>query len=224
MTLLSQSPEPAEIIRQGCCLLDIPISDEVVSKMMRHMELIIEWSSRVNLTALKNPQDIAVLHFLDSLTVFKVLPKGLALSVLDVGSGAGFPGIVMRTAEQSINLSVLDRNPKKIVFLKEVARRLNLSGVHFLNFLLQDFMRSSSGYFDVVISRAFASDPNLVDALHRLVAPTGSLVRMAGPVSAGKDFPLHNFRESFRWEGTLPFSNSRRSVFCYTRNDQGLTH
>jgi 16S rRNA (guanine527-N7)-methyltransferase len=216
MTLLSPPHEPAEIIRQGSRLLEIPVSDEVVSKMIRHMELLIDWSSRVNLTALKNPQDIAIFHFLDSLTVFKVLPKR-ALTVLDIGSGAGFPGIVMRTAEQSITLSVLDRDPKKIVFLKQVARELDLFGVRFLNFLLQDVMRFSSAYFDVVISRAFASDPNLIDALHQLVAPTGSLVRMAGPQSATKDFPLHNFRETLRWEGTLPFSDSRRSVFCYTR-------
>jgi 16S rRNA (guanine527-N7)-methyltransferase len=217
MTLPSPPPDPATIIRQGSHLLEIPVSDEAVSKMIRHMELLIEWSSRVNLTALKNPHDIAVFHFLDSLTVFKVLPRGMALRVLDVGSGAGFPGIVMGTAEQSINLSVLDRNPKKIVFLKQVARELNLSGVHFLNFLLQDLMRSSPGYFDVVISRAFVSDPRLMNALHKLLAPGGSLVRMAGLVSAGKDFPLQNFRESLRWEGTLPFSSSFRSVFCYTR-------
>lgn len=218
MTLPSRPPDPADIIRQGSRLLDIPVTDEAVSKMIRHMELLIEWSSRTNLTALKDPQDIAVFHFLDSLTVFKVIPLGLSLRVLDVGSGAGFPGMVMRTAEQSINLSVLDRNPKKIVFLKHVASELDLLGVHFLNFPLQDLMdHYSPGYFDVVVSRAFASDPNLMDALHQLLAPGGSMVRMAGPVSAGKHFPLHNFRESLRWEGTLPFSNSFRSVFCYTR-------
>jgi 16S rRNA (guanine527-N7)-methyltransferase len=218
MILPSRPPDPAEIITQGSRALEIALTDEAVSKMMRHVELLIEWSSRVNLTALKDPRDIAVLHFLDSLTVFKVLPQSLSLRVLDVGSGAGFPGIVMRTAEQSINLSVLDRNPKKIVFLKYVAKELDLLKIQFLNFPMQDFMdQSSSGHFDVVVSRAFASDPHLIDSLHQLVAPGGSLVRMAGPVSAGKVFPLNNFRESRRWEGTLPFSDSFRSVICYNR-------
>ena len=217
MTLLSQPPDPVEIIRQGSRLLEISVTNEAVSKMMRHMELLMEWGSRVNLTALNNPRDIAVFHFLDSLTVFKVVPQGIALRVLDVGSGAGFPGIVMRSADESINLSVIDRNPKKIVFLKHVARELNLTGVRFLNSLVQDFMDSSPEQFDVVVSRAFASDPHLMDTLHHLLAPGGSLVRMAGPASGGKEFPLHHFRESFRWEGSLPFSDRLRSVLRYTK-------
>ncbi|MGO9570255.1 MAG: 16S rRNA (guanine(527)-N(7))-methyltransferase RsmG [Desulfomonilaceae bacterium] len=218
MTLLSQPSDPAEIIRQGSRLLEIPITDEAISKMRRHMELLMEWSSRVNLTALSDPRDVAIFHFLDSLTVFKVVPQCLPLRVLDVGSGAGFPGIVMRTAEESIDLSVLDRNPKKIVFLKHVARELKLTGVRFLNSPLQHIMDNASlGHFDVVVSRAFASDPHLMDTLHHLLAPSGSLVRMAGPASARKAFPLHNFREVFRWDGTLPFSESHRSVFRYTK-------
>jgi len=218
MTLLSQPPDPAEIIRQGSRLLEIPVRNEAVSKMIRHMELLMEWGSRVNLTALTESLDIAIFHFLDSLTVFKVVPQGNALRVLDVGSGAGFPGIVMRSADESINLSVIDRNPKKIVFLKHVARELNLTGVRFLNSLVQDFMDNSSPeQFDVVVSRAFASDPHLMDTLHHLLAPGGSLVRMAGPASGGKEFPLHHFRESFRWEGSLPFSDRLRSVLRYTK-------
>ncbi len=218
MTLLSQRPNPEEIIRQGSRLLDIPVTGQAISKMMRHMELLREWSLRVNLTALEDPRDIAVFHFLDSLTVFKVLPLGSVLRVLDVGSGGGFPGIVMRTVEESVNLSVLDRNPGKIVFLKHVARELGLFGVAFLNFRLQVFMdHSEPGYFDVVVSRAFASNPQIMDNFHLLLAPGGSLVRMAGPASVGKAFPLHNFRESSRWQGALPFSNRQRSVFCYTK-------
>jgi 16S rRNA (guanine527-N7)-methyltransferase len=218
MTLLSQPTDPAEIIRQGSRLLELRVTDEAVFRMMRHMELLMQWGSRVNLTALTEPRDIAIFHFLDSLTVFKVVPQGVALRVLDIGSGAGFPGIVMRSAEASINLSVVDRNPKKIVFLKHVARELNLSGVRFLNALLQDFMDNSlPEQFDVVVSRAFASDPHLMDTLHHLLAPGGSLIRMAGPASVGKEFPLHHFRESFRWDGSLPFSDRLRSVFRYTK-------
>lgn len=218
MTLLSQRPDPEEIIRQGSRLLEIPVTDQAVSKMMRHMELLREWSLRINLTALEDPRDIAVFHFLDSLTVFKALPQCSALRVLDIGSGGGFPGIVMRTVEESISLSVLDRKPGKIVFLKHVARELDLLGVRFLNCLLQDFMNLSlPGRFDVVVSRAFASNPQLMDNFHLLLAPGGSLIRMAGPASVEKEFPLHYFRESFRWQGALPFSNRHRSVLCYTK-------
>ena len=98
MTLRSLPLDPADIIKEGAAFWKFLSTDEAVSKMIRHMELLMEWSSRVNLTALNDPRDIAVFHFLDSLTVFKVVPRSCRLSVLDVGSGAGFPGIVMRTA------------------------------------------------------------------------------------------------------------------------------
>ncbi len=209
---------PEYIIKEGCSLLGISVSDDVVSQMIRHMELLVDWGSRVNLTALNEPRDIVVFHFLDSLTVFKVVPRSCRLSVLDIGSGAGFPGIVMRTVEESIELTVLDRNPKKIVFLKYLARELNFSGVRFLNFQLQELLDGSfTGSFDLAISRAFSSDSNLLNAVHLLLPLGGSLIRMAGPGSVRKTLHLKNFQESSRWEGFLPFSNSFRSVVRYTR-------
>ena len=198
--------------------MQIPVTDEAVSQMMKHLEFLMEWGSRVNLTALKNPRDIAIFHFLDSITVFKVVTQSPVGRVLDIGSGAGFPGIVMRTIEDSIQLSVLDRNPKKIVFLKHVARELNLSGVQFLNIPLQEIMDGSLvESFDVVVSRAFVSDLTLLNILNVLLKPGGSLIRMAGPASAGKHLHLSNFRESSSWQGILPFSTSFRSVIRYTR-------
>ncbi|MGB6064297.1 MAG: 16S rRNA (guanine(527)-N(7))-methyltransferase RsmG [Desulfomonilaceae bacterium] len=213
-----RSLDPEFIIKEGSTLLGISVSNEIVSKMMKHMRLLVDWSSRINLTALTDPRDIAVLHFLDSLAVFKVVPRSCSLSILDVGSGAGFPGIVMRTLEESIDLTVLDRNPKKIVFLKYLAKELNFSGVRFLNFHLKELLDEHfTGLFDLAISRAFSSDPHLLNALHVLLPLGGSLVRMAGPGSMKRAFRLQNFEESSRWEGSLPFSNSFRSVLRYTK-------
>ncbi len=89
MTLLPRLPDPAEIIRLGCRLLEIPVTSEAVSKMMRHIELLVEWSSRVNLTALKMFTKLPFYISLIPLLFSKFIPLESALSVLDVGSGAG---------------------------------------------------------------------------------------------------------------------------------------
>lgn len=209
-------PDPALIISEGAKQLGLTVRDDTVSKMVRHLRLVAEWNKKVNLTALTDFAEMAVLHFLDSLTVFKILPPR-DLRMLDVGTGAGFPGLVLRTVEPALRLTLLDRDTKKIVFLKHVARKLGLSGVDFLNTRLEDLLNSQST-FDLVISRAFSSDPSVLDGFHQLVPDAGYMIRMAGPASLEEDLRLDHFTQSAIWEGLLPFSESFRRVILYTRS------
>jgi 16S rRNA (guanine527-N7)-methyltransferase len=212
------SPDPADIISQGARSLGIELTPDAVSKMMRHMGLLLEWGKKVNLTALREPLHMAVLHFLDSVTVFKVLPRGLRLSVMDVGTGAGFPGLILKIVEESFDVTLLDRDPKKIVFLKYVANALDLHGIRFLNTPLQRITENPDPpTFDLLVSRAFASDPALLDSLHILLRPRGMLVRMAGPASLKEAFRFSNFECVNHWEGNLPFSSSFRLVTLYRK-------
>ncbi len=212
------SPDPADIIRQGARVLGIELTPDAVSKMMRHMALLLEWGKKINLTALREPLHMAVLHFLDSMTVFKVIPRGLPLSVLDVGTGAGFPGLVVKIVEDSFDVMLLDRDPKKIVFLKYVANELGLHGIRFLNTPLQRITENPNPpMFDLLVSRAFASEPALLDRLDILLRPRGMLVRMAGPASLKEPFRFKNFECVNHWEGTLPFSSSFRIVTLYRK-------
>jgi len=186
--------------------------------MVRHMELILQWRSTLNLTSLKDPSDMAVFHYLDSLTVLKVLGLLSGFRLLDVGSGAGFPGMVLGMADDSLRISLLDRDPKKIVFLKHAARHVGLHGVVFLNVSLSDLFRQSHPpFFDAVVSRAFSSDETLLDSLHHIVGEGGFLVRMAGPASTGEAFHLAHFRQTRAWEGVLPFSSAFRRVILYAK-------
>ncbi len=117
---------PREIISLGSQQLGISLSHDAVERMLRHMQLVQTWNSRVNLTALTDARQMAVLHFLDSLTVFKVLPNLGTARVLDIGTGAGFPGVVLGSVLDELDLMLLDRNPAKIVFLKYVIKELGL--------------------------------------------------------------------------------------------------
>ncbi len=218
MTPQQEQIDFKEIIFEGSRKLGVSVSPDAVSKMLRHFHLLQQWGRQINLTSLKDPLEIALFHFLDSLTVFKVIVPGAQLRILDIGSGAGFPGLVLKIADDSLRMSLLDRNARKIVFLKKVARELRLSEITYINTALRTLVESCIlPRFDVVISRAFASDPTLWDSLSVLLGPSGSLVRMAGPSSVGADFQLRNFFLSEVWEGDLPFSQSFRRVILYKK-------
>jgi 16S rRNA (guanine527-N7)-methyltransferase len=210
--------DPAHVIAEGSRLLQIRLEPGAVEIMLEYMDLVLEWRKRARLSALKDPTEIAILHFLDSLAVFKVLPQHLGVQVLDIGAGAGFPGMVMGIADSTLEVTLLDRDVRKIVFLKYAVKQLGLARVRFLNAQLKDLIaRPGFVHFQVIVSRAFSSVPALMDSLAPLVSPGGCLVRMAGPASLKEEFHLKNFQREEIWEGTLPFSNRFRRVMRYRK-------
>ena len=222
---LHRPDDPSQVIIRGCGLLEIPIQPQALAAMDRYIELVLQWRKRARLTSLNDPIEIAIFHFLDSLAVFKVLPLHSGYHVLDLGTGAGFPGIVMRIADPSLEIALMDRDPRKIVFLKYVVKQLGIQGVRFLNIRLQDMLANPRGNnFHGIVSRAFSSDPNLMDSLSSLLYPGGSLIRMAGPASLGENFALKNFIPTALWEGVLPFSNRFRRVLRYTVRSHTNSH
>lgn len=217
MTRQNPTLNAYEIIIQGCRILGIPLQNEAVKKMIRHMELVRTWGAKINLTAVKEPQDMAVLHFLDSMTVLKVIPRGQGMRLLDIGTGAGFPGLVLSTADETLSVTLLDRDPKKIVFLKHVALELPLKRIAFLNMALRNLLHEGTiNRFDLVVSRGFSSNAAVMDGLHILLNTGGSLIMMTGP-SFSEKFTLKNFRLAQSWEGILPFSKKFRRVSRYQR-------
>jgi 16S rRNA (guanine527-N7)-methyltransferase len=218
MTAHPRESDLQELLAQGASALGVHPEPRVLESMLRHLNLLVQAGRRADLTSLHDPTDIAIYHFLDSLSVFKVLPYGKDLSLLDVGAGGGFPGLVMRTADPSKHLTLLDRNPRKIVFLKLVAKELGLTDVRFINRPLNDlFVLPESPRFDVVISRAFSSELKVLETFSELIHAQGQIVRMAGPASSGEDFPLATLCISDVWEGNLPYSTHVRRIIVYSR-------
>jgi 16S rRNA (guanine527-N7)-methyltransferase len=220
MTSLNKSNDVLSLIREASNILGISLSEDGAVKMHQHLLLLMEWRKRANLTALTDPRDIVVLHFIDSLTVFKVIPYGSGMRILDVGTGGGFPGMVLKSVDPSLDMTLLDRNGKKIVFLKYVARELGLTDVTFLHMAVADVLkRHVAPSFEVIVSRAFSSDPFVQNSFSRLLVSGGSLVRMAGPMDSFHSFRLSNFRLQRSWEGMLPFSRHFRRVYRYVVED-----
>jgi 16S rRNA (guanine527-N7)-methyltransferase len=216
--------DPRELLVAGCNALEIPVRDDAIDHMMRHMQLVREWNAKLNLTTITDPIRMAILHFLDSLSALKVIPTFPGLRIMDVGAGGGFPGMVLCAVEPSWHLTVLDRDPKKIVFLKHVARELSLGRVVFLNSTLDRILKARDPDLvqDVVVSRAFSSDRLVLDSLFPLLRPHGNLVRMTGPATLEDDLDLPHFRVSSTWQGALPFSDTFRRVVLYERREEAF--
>ncbi len=215
MSLRPPPHDPLTIVLEGSRILGVELEQPTAAKMLSHLRLVEEWGRRINLTSLKTRREMAVFHILDSLTVLKVFPEGQKNHLADIGTGAGFPGLVLKLAEGDLRLTLVDRDPGKIVFLKHVVRHLGLSDVIFLNTRLETLLEASSqDPFDIVVTRALSSEPAFFSALRPLVAPFGSLIRMAGPSSA-QELDVPDFRLVDRWDGVLPFSTSSRTVCRY---------
>ncbi len=212
MTALKDPPtEILALISQGCRILHIPVDKKAIEKMIQYMDLIRAWVTKVNLTAIREPREIGINHFLDSLTVFKVIPLNSGLRILDVGTGAGFPGLVLKIVDPTLDLTLLDRDPKKIVFLKHVAWELKLAGITFLNTSVEKIIENPPIWkFDCVISRAFSSKKVNLETFSSMLASKGVVITMTGP--SCKDVTLKNFELINFWEGNLPFSNKFRKV------------
>lgn len=103
----------------------LDIRSDLAEKLDRYAELLVEWNQKMNLTAITDPTDMVVKHFLDSLLAAGSLPEGEA-SLIDVGTGAGFPGVVLALYRRDVRLTLLDSLNKRLVFLKELCDQLQL--------------------------------------------------------------------------------------------------
>lgn len=206
-----------DILKDGALVLGYDLSRACLARMLRHVELVNLWNRRINLTALKNPKDSVIFHCLDSLTVLKLIPLHGGMEILDIGTGAGFPGIVIKNMIEDCSMTLLDKHPGKIVFLKYLVKELQLHGISFVNSDVNYFLDSTNPrFFDVIISRAFSSDSSFLGSLHRMLRPGGFLLRMTGRASFGIDYRLNNFLVSGFWQGFLPYSSSFRRVILYS--------
>lgn len=137
---------------------DISVSDEVCSKLSRYYELLIEWNEKMNLTAITEPEDVALKHFADSLSLLSYVDIQQGASVIDVGTGAGFPGMALKIARPDIRLTLLDSLNKRLVFLDEVCTELGIDDVTMIHSRAEDGSRTElRDSFDYAVSRAVAS-------------------------------------------------------------------
>ena len=159
--------------------LNIEVTDKKLQKLETYKEFLIEYNSHTNLTAIKEEKEIYLKHFYDSLTIVKSVELSRIDSLLDIGSGAGFPGMVIKIFYPNINVTLIDSNNKKTRFLKELSEKLNLS-VKIINDRVENFAKENLNAYDIVTSRAVANLRVLAEISLPLVKVDGLFVALKG--------------------------------------------
>ena len=170
-----------EILEKKCRAGEISLSDVQLKQFAAYFDLLTETNKVMNLTALISPEDVAVKHFIDSLLCYdERLIKGK--TVIDVGTGAGFPGIPLKIYDPSIKLVLLDSLAKRLSFLEKVTEQLHITGVRFEHMRAEDAGHSKvlRGKFDVAVSRAVARLSVLAEYCLPLVKKGGSMIALKG--------------------------------------------
>lgn len=167
-----------DYLESGSKELGLDLTREQQHKFALFADELLKWNSKINLTAITSPEDIAVKHFLDSLSVLKSL--GQCQQLLDIGSGAGFPSIPLKIVAPEIGVMSVDAVEKKILFQKHVARQLQLERFRAVHIRAEKIPPEYHGYFDVIVSRAFSNIPTFVRIAAPLLAPNGVMIAMKG--------------------------------------------
>ena len=162
---------------EGLKSLDIEMSDNQKKQFIQYYELLIEWNKVMNLTAITDLEDVIKKHFIDSLTIVKAIcPKNK--TIIDVGTGAGFPGIPIKIAFPETKIVLLDSLNKRINFLNEVIHQLNLKEIRTIHGRAEDYGKNPKyrGQFDLCVSRAVANLSSLSEYCIPFVKQDGCFI------------------------------------------------
>ncbi len=167
------------LLVKGSSELGITLNSRKIQKFLSYQELIKKWNSKINLTSVTDDSEIIVKHFLDSLTVSELITDGP--NILDIGTGAGFPGVPIAIVRESLNITVLDSREKRIFFINEVLRELDLSNVKTVSGRAED---SNNGVprinFDYVLTRAVGDIKEVINLSVPYLNEKGKIILMRG--------------------------------------------
>ena len=151
---------------------------EQLEQFFDYMNLLIEWNEKMNLTAITDPEEIILKHFIDSITILNKI--GNESKVVDVGTGAGFPGIPLSIMNPTLKITLVDSLNKRLIFLQEVVNKLNLKNIEIVHARAEEFGQNKKYRegFDVATSRAVANLSTLSEYLIPLVKVNGKVISM----------------------------------------------
>jgi 16S rRNA (guanine527-N7)-methyltransferase len=227
------SREWSNLVIKGATGFDIELNKHHTDQFAIHAEELMQWTAKTNLTSITDPLEVAVKHFLDSLVPAGIIPSGASL--LDIGSGGGFPGIPLKVLIPSLSVTLIDASRKKTSFLKHVIRSLKLGGIEALH-CRAEALADDPLYinrFDVIISRALTSLDSFVRLALPLLAKEGSIMALKGEADRQELADLQ-FRIIKRLNSLvsarqtlsvsvkkyqLPFIHSKRSIISIEKHD-----
>ncbi len=167
--------------------VSVSLSAQQVELFWLYLQELLEWNKTFSLTGIKNPDDIIIKNFIDSLTPLPYLDS--SGSLLDIGSGAGFPSIPLKIACPELEVQLVEASRKKVSFIKHLIRTLGLEGVSVLHSRVEE-MEQPERPFRTIISRAFRRPAPLLQLVTPLLEPSTTLITMLGPTTSAEQNEL----------------------------------
>ncbi|NDF80765.1 MAG: 16S rRNA (guanine(527)-N(7))-methyltransferase RsmG [Methylophilaceae bacterium] len=162
-----------DLLIEGLQRMDLALSDQVIDQLMTYLDLVEKWNRVYNLTAIREREEMIKLHFLDSLSILKHVQ---VKNILDVGSGAGFPGIVLAITKPELKVTVMDSVNKKTTFMQQVKSELSLMNLDVVNSRVEDYQPTT--LFEAVTSRAFSNLKNMMSLTQHTLQKEGVWLAM----------------------------------------------
>ena len=180
-----------EKIAPLCSEFGIVLDDTKIKKLNLYGNLLLEWNEKINLTAITNPEDVLIKHFYDCILFFKHNEVPVGASLIDVGTGAGFPGLVLKIVREDLEVTLLESLNKRITFLNDVIEKCELKGIKAIHSRAEDGGKNPAyrEKYDIACARAVANMPVLMEYCTPFVKVGGKFIAMKGP-SANEEVAL----------------------------------
>jgi len=214
--------ENKRLLFEGAKAFGIHLDENVLESFKIYLRELLKWNQKINLTSIRTERGIVLKHFLDSLSVTPHLPK--ILSLLDIGSGAGFPGIPLKIIRPDLKVILIDSVRKKVDFQRHIIYSLKLKGIEAIHGRVQDkkILQRFEGSFDGVIARAFSDLHSLLGLSFPFLKERGSLIAMKGKLESQEIQRLtQSDATQYRLKKTvsfyLPFTTFKRTLLLFER-------
>lgn len=213
--------EIKNLLKLGAKELGVCIQEREIALFLKYLEELKEWNKKINLTAIKDDKDIIIRHFLDSLILAPFLES--CNNLLDIGSGAGFPGIPLKIVMPELKVALLDSNNKKVSFMSHIIRVLGLKDIEAVYARAEDEkIVKKLGMFDAVTSRAFAELKDFLKTAKPYAKENGLIISMKGPKGVeelDRAKKIEDLGLVEKKEIKLPFSDIMTSIFVFKKTE-----
>jgi 16S rRNA (guanine527-N7)-methyltransferase len=214
--------ENKKLLIEGARTFGVHLDETTVEAFDLFLRELLKWNQKINLTAIRSETGIITKHFLDSLSVHPCLPK--SSSLLDIGSGPGFPGIPLKMVEPALEVTLIDSVRKKVDFQRHILRKLGLKGIDAIHGRVQEseILQRMGGRFDCVVSRAFSDLSTFLILSYPFLKERGIALAMKGELKGeeavdsreGERVP-YRMKETLTF--TLPFTSLKRTILLFEK-------
>ena len=205
--------------------IGIEISEKQIEQLEKYYNLLIEWNEKINLTGITKKEEVYLKHFYDSATLYKIVDLNNEETLCDIGTGAGFPGLVLKILFPKLRVTLIDALEKRIKFLNDVIEKLELVGIETIHARSEEYAIKNRELFDVVTARAVSQLPILIEYCVPLVKVNKYFIPMKANISqeiidSKNAIDQLQIKEIERIEFMLPIEESARTLIKFLKKDK----